>query len=72
MRSRRVGPGARARRPGVLVGTPEEPAGGGVVQRDVVEDELSARLVRLPLWTAMGEPEAERVIEAVREAVSMR
>ena len=29
-------------------------------------DQLSARLVRLPLWTAMGEPEVERVIGAVR------
>lgn len=35
-------------------------------------DELSARLVRLPLWTAMSEPDVERVVEAVREAVGAR
>jgi dTDP-4-amino-4,6-dideoxygalactose transaminase len=34
-------------------------------------DRLSAGLVRLPLWTAMGEPEVERVIDAVREAVKL-
>jgi dTDP-4-amino-4,6-dideoxygalactose transaminase len=35
-------------------------------------DQLSARLVRLPLWTAMGESEVGRVIEAVRGAVGAR
>jgi dTDP-4-amino-4,6-dideoxygalactose transaminase len=35
-------------------------------------DQLSARLVRLPLWTAMDESEVGRVIEAVRGAVGAR
>lgn len=35
-------------------------------------DDLSARLVRLPLWTAMGESEVDRVIEAVCEVVGVR
>jgi len=35
-------------------------------------DRISARLVRLPLWTGMGTGETDRVIEAVRGAVSSR
>ncbi len=34
-----------------------------------VTEEMSARLVRIPLWTGMSEPEVERVIEGVRETV---
>lgn len=34
-------------------------------------DDLSARLVRLPLWTAMSDDEVDRVIAAVGEALSV-
>jgi dTDP-4-amino-4,6-dideoxygalactose transaminase len=35
-------------------------------------DDLSSRLVRLPLWTGMDEDMIERVVEAVREVVRAR
>ena len=40
-------------------------ASGDLVQTD----EASERLLRLPLWVGMGEPEIERVVEAVEHGL---
>jgi dTDP-4-amino-4,6-dideoxygalactose transaminase len=35
-----------------------------------ITDDVSERLVRLPLWSGLGEARAARVIDAVEAAVS--